>query len=140
MSCFNIQILPDGNLLVKTSLDQKNTEGIPHNSIADFLRSNDYDVTQVFEYNSSNLEYFKDSKNRKYYIIYSLDHPNRCWKIWDTEIHKLYDIVCGDGQSVIFERMPFHSDYYINRTSDDILFHQKEQSDLREIKIKKILE
>jgi hypothetical protein len=43
MSCFNIQILPDGNLLIKTSLDQKNTEGEYDIGCLQIENHNDYD-------------------------------------------------------------------------------------------------
>lgn len=136
MSYSNIQILPDGNLLIKSGSDLSNNVG----SISDFLKSKDYDVIQIFQYTPSNVEYFQNPNNHKYHIVYSLDYPDRCWKIWDTQIHKLYKVVSGEGDSVTLERLPFHVNYYKVRIADDIFFHQKEQSDLRDIKIKKLLE
>lgn len=151
MSYSSIQILPDGDLFVQTGKELKHTEYLAHTSIATFLKSHDYDIIQVFEYGTNLpktvertkeiIEYFKNPINRKYYIIYSLNYPDRCWKVWEMDgISNLYKIVCGDGESTIFERLPFHSNYYRNRIDDDILFHKQEQKDLRDIKIKKLLE
>lgn len=151
MSYSKIQILPDGNLFVQTGEDLTHTDFLAHKSIATFLKSHDYDIIQVFEYDTNLpktvertkeiIDYFKNPINRRYYIIYSLNYPDRCWKVWDMDgISKLYKIVCGDGESTIFERLPFHSNYYRIRIADDIFFHQKEQKDLRDIKLKKILD
>lgn len=146
MSYSKIQILPDGSLFVQTGEDLTHTDFLAHKSIATFLKSHDYDILQVFESKTVErtkeiIEYFKNPINRRYYIIYSLNYPDRCWKVWDIDgISKLYKIVCGDGESTIFERLPFHSDYYRSRIDDDILFHNQEQKDLRDIKLKKILD
>lgn len=146
MSYSKIQILPDGSLFVQTGEDLTHTDFLAHKSIATFLKSHDYDILQVFEAKTVErtkeiIEYFKNPINRRYYIIYSLNYPDRCWKVWDIDgISKLYKIVCGDGESTIFERLPFHSDYYRSRIDDDILFHNQEQKDLRDIKLKKILD
>lgn len=150
MSYSKIQILPDGNLFVQTGEELKHTEFLAHTSIADFLKSYDYGVVQVFAYdsglnktlerNKEIIQYFNNPINRRYYIIYSLNYPDRCWKVWDTDISKLYKIVCGDGESAIFERIPFHSNYYRYRIADDILFHQQEQRELRDIKLKNIID
>jgi hypothetical protein len=152
MSYSKVQILPDGNLYLQTGEELKHTDFIAHTSIAKFLKSSDYEIIQIFGYKHEHQpgrtveqikksnEYFKNPINRKYHIVYSLDHPDRCWKVWDNDISGLYKIVCGDGEPVILERMPFHSDYYISRENDDILFHQKEQIDIRNIKLNKLIE
>ena len=151
MSYSKVQILPDGNLYLQTGEELKHTDFIAHTSIATFLKSHDYDIVQLFSYEHEPgrtveqvkkiNEYFKSPLNRKYYIVYSLNHPDRCWKVWDNDISGLYKVVCGDGEPVVLERMPFHSNYYIFRENlDDILFHQKEQIDLRNIKLNKLLD
>lgn len=151
MSYSSIHILPDGNLYLQTGEELKHTDFIAHTSIATFLKSHDYDIVQLFSYEHEpgrTVEqvkkingYFKNPLNRKYHIVYSLNHPDRCWKVWDNDISGLYKVVCGDGEPVVLERMPFHSNYYIFRENlDDILFHQKEQIDLRNIKINKLLD